>query len=70
MDFITDRILGFLMIFIGVIFFLVEAKALPHNPKNPEKWDELHAKYYRQIKFAGRISLLLGLTFTIVGGPK
>ncbi len=53
------------LILVGIVFFLVEYKALPHNPKNPEKWDELHARYYRGIKMTGRICLLLGLTFML-----
>lgn len=54
-----------LMIAAGIVFFLVEHKALPHKPKNPEKWDNIHAKYYRAIKMTGRICLLLGLTFML-----
>ncbi len=65
MDLAARKILGFLMIVVGIMLFLVEAKALPHRPKNPEKWDALHAKYYRQIKLSGRVFLLLGLTFVI-----
>ena len=53
------------LIITGIVFFLVEFKALPHKPANPEKWDELHAKYYRAIKMTGRICLLLGLTFML-----
>ena len=68
MEFLTKKFLGLLLLSIGIILFLVEYKALPHRPKNPEKWDELHAKYYRQIKLIGRVSLLLGLTFILTGG--
>ncbi len=56
---------GVLMIAIGIVFFLVEFKALPKNPQNPEKWDSLHAKYNRAIKLSGRTFLLLGLTFIL-----
>ena len=62
---ILKKIIAAVMLIIGIIFFLVEFKALPHNPKNPEKWDELHSKYYRAIKMTGRICLLLGLTFML-----
>ena len=67
MEFLTKKFLGLLLFSIGIILFLVEYKALPHRPKNPEKWDELHSKYYRQIKLTGRVSLLLGLTFILTG---
>ena len=68
MEFFTKKFIGILLFSIGIILFLVEYKALPHRPQNPEKWDELHAKYYRQIKLSGRVSLLLGLTFILTGG--
>ena len=68
MEFITNRFFGILLVAISLVLFLVEAKALPHNPKNPEKWDALHAKYYRVIKFSKLIFLLLGLTFVFTGG--
>ena len=67
MELVTKKLIGLLLFVIGLILFLVEHKVLPHMPKNPEKWDELHSKYYRQIKFAGRVSLLLGLTFLLTG---
>lgn len=63
MVFTEKKILGLIMIIIGIVFFLVEFKALPHNPSDPRKWDQLHAKYFRQIRMGGRIFLLLGLTF-------
>ena len=53
------------LIVTGILFFLVEYKALPNKPKNPEKWDNLHARYFRAIKMTGRICLLLGLTFML-----
>jgi len=68
MDFWAKKIIGLLLLTFGIVLFLVEYKALPHRPKNPQKWDELHAKYYRQIKLSGRVSLLLGLTFILTGG--
>ena len=67
MFFTPRRLLGFSMVAIAIILFLVEFKALPHRPKNPEKWDELHAKYYRQIKLTCRVFFLLGLTFSLLG---
>ncbi|MBP5739850.1 MAG: hypothetical protein J6W68_02995 [Spirochaetia bacterium] len=45
--------------------FLMEFKAFPHRPKNPEWWDEFHAKHVRHIRLLGRMSLLLGLTFLL-----
>ena len=71
MAFMARMFAGLILFAVGLILFLVEYKALPHRPKNPEKWDALHEKYYRQIKLVGRISLLLGLTFilTSVGTP-
>ncbi|MCL2480396.1 MAG: hypothetical protein FWF38_01650 [Spirochaetaceae bacterium] len=69
MEFLAKKLVGLLLLTIGIVMFLVEYKALPHRPKNPQKWDELHAKYYRQIKLSGRVSLLLGLTFILTGGP-
>ncbi|MDX9801131.1 MAG: hypothetical protein RBT69_07335 [Spirochaetia bacterium] len=68
MLFTTKKLLGIVMILIGVVFFLFEFKALPHNPADPKKWDHLHAKYFRQIRMSGRIFLLLGLTFTVTEG--
>lgn len=62
---ILKKLTGAVMIIIGMTFFLVEHKALPHNPKNPEKWDELHKKFFRPIKMSARIFLLLGLTFLL-----
>ena len=62
---ILKKITGIVMITIGILFFLLEYKAIPHNPKNPEKWDELHKKYIRPVKMSARIFLLLGLTFLL-----
>ncbi len=62
---ILKKAAGILMTAIGITFFLLEFKAIPHNPQNPEKWDALHAKYYRSIKMSARIFLLLGLTFLL-----
>ncbi|MCL2792572.1 MAG: hypothetical protein FWD87_05705 [Spirochaetaceae bacterium] len=70
MDFLARISIGISMFSFGLMLFLVEYKALPHRPKNPEKWDELHAKYYRQIKLSGRIFLLLGLTFILTAIPN
>ena len=53
------------LIVTGILFFLVEYKALPHNPHNPEKWDKLNAKYYRAIKMTGKICLLMVLRFML-----
>ena len=61
----TKLLAGVILTALGLTFFLVEHKALPHRPKNPQKWDELHARHYRKIKLIGRISLLLGLTFIL-----
>ncbi len=65
MSFSAKKILGIIMILIGVVFFLFEFKALPHNPADPQKWDQLHSKYFRQIRMSGRVFLLLGLTFAL-----
>jgi hypothetical protein len=48
----------------------MEFKAFPHNPKNPEWWDAFHAKHVRQIRLAGRMCLLLGLTFLLYAYHK
>ena len=63
MVFTSKKILGIIMTAIGIILFLFEFKALPQNPADPKKWDDLHARYYRQIKLSARVFLLLGLTF-------
>jgi len=68
MEFWAKKLVGLILLVFGIVMFLVEYKALPHRPKNPQKWDELHAKYYRQIKLSGRVSLLLGLTLILTGG--
>jgi len=65
MAFSAKKLLGLIMILIGVVFFLFEFKALPHKPADPQKWDQLHSKYFRQIRMSGRVFLLLGLTFTL-----
>ncbi len=65
MVFTTKRLFGILMTVTGILLFLFEFKAIPHKPADPKKWDELHAKYYRQIKLAARVFLLLGLTFSL-----
>jgi hypothetical protein len=62
---ILKKMTGAIMITIGMTFFLLEHKAIPHNPKNPEKWDALHKKFIRPIKMSARIFLLLGLTFLL-----
>ncbi len=62
---ILKKTAAVVMLIIGIVFFLVEFKALPHKPKDPEKWDKLHSKYYRAIKMTGRVCLLLGLTFML-----
>ena len=58
-------IFGLILLTTGLILFLVEFKILPHQPSNPEKWDELHAKHHRAIKVSNKIFLLLGLTFIL-----
>lgn len=62
---IFKLILGSILIFISMLGFLMEFKAFPHRPKNPEWWDEFHAKHVRHIRLLGRMSLLLGLTFLL-----
>ena len=63
-------ILGSVLIIASMIGFLMEFKAFPHNPKNPEWWDAFHAKHIRQIRLAGRMCLLLGLTFLLYAYHK
>ena len=63
-------ILGSVLIVASMIGFLMEFKAFPHNPKNPEWWDAFHAKHIRQIRLAGRMCLLLGLTFLLYAYHK
>jgi ribose/xylose/arabinose/galactoside ABC-type transport system permease subunit len=72
MEFFSRMTLGMIMLIIGIILFLVEFKALPHKPQNPQKWDELHSKYFRQIKLSNKLFLLLGLIFisTSVSPPS
>ena len=41
--------LGSILIFIAMLGFLMEFKAFPHNPKNPEWWDAFHEKHIRNI---------------------
>ena len=62
---IAKKASGILMIAIGLTFFLIEHKSIPHNPKNPEKWDAFHKKFFGPIKMSARVFLLLGLTFLI-----
>ena len=62
--------LGSVLIVASMIGFLMEFKAFPHNPKNPEWWDAFHAKHIRQIRLAGRMCLLLGLTFLLYAYHK
>jgi len=70
MDFFAKKFTGMILLTIGLLLFLVEFKALPHRPNNPEKWDELHKKYLRHIKLSGRVCLLLGLTLILTSGPS
>ena len=63
-------ILGCVFIFVSMIAFLMEFKAFPHNPKNPQWWDDFHAKHFRQIRLVGRMCLLLGLTFLLYAYHK
>ena len=55
---VFKMILGSVLIIASMIGFLMEFKAFPHNPKNPEWWDAFHAKHIRQIRLAGRMCLL------------
>lgn len=57
--------LGCVLITLAMLLFLMEFKAFPHNPSNPQWWDEFHAKHVRKIRLGGRMSLLLGLTFLL-----
>lgn len=65
MDFPGKRIIGVICITAGIILFLFEFKALPHDPKDPQKWDDFHDRHFRQIRIWGRVCLLLGLTFLV-----
>ncbi|MBR4684428.1 MAG: hypothetical protein IKO95_06380 [Spirochaetia bacterium] len=67
---VFKMILGSVLIIASMIGFLMEFKAFPHNPKNPEWWDAFHAKHIRQIRLAGRMCLLLGLTFLLYAYHK
>ena len=67
---IFKMILGCVLITVSMIGFLMEFKAFPHNPKNPEWWDAFHAKHVRQIRMVGRMCLLLDLTFLLYAYHK
>ena len=67
---VFKMILGSVLIIASMTGFLMEFKAFPHNPKNPEWWDAFHAKHIRQIRLAGRMCLLLGLTFLLYAYHK
>ena len=67
---VFKMMLGCVLIAASMIGFLMEFKAFPHNPKNPEWWDAFHAKHIRQIRLAGRMCLLLGLTFLLYAYHK
>ena len=67
---VFKMILGSVLIIISMIGFLMEFKAFPHNPKNPEWWDAFHAKHVRKIRMVGRMCLLLGLTFLLYAYHK
>ena len=66
MDIYGKRVAGYILMTAGILLFLVEFKAIPHKPENPKKWDELHKKYFTQIRISARTCLLLGLTFSLV----
>ncbi|MCQ2603461.1 MAG: hypothetical protein MJ215_00245 [Spirochaetia bacterium] len=56
---------GCVLLCLAFLLFLMEFKAFPHNPRNPQFWDDFHAKHIRQIRLGGRMCLLLGLTFML-----
>lgn len=57
--------IGCILLVAATLLFLMEFKAFPYRPKNPEKWDDFYAKNLRSIRLGGRMCLLMGLSFVL-----